>query len=410
MYVITNLENQRYPIKAWLPKGSIEDKCLEQAANLAQLPFLHKWVALMPDTHMGKGMPIGGVIATDGVIIPNAVGVDIGCGMAFVQTDIPVQAIKETQTKAGTLLQCLIGDILRNIPVGFSHHQKRQKSAVLDEALNNLSKYNFVRNLVPEIEAGYTQTGTLGGGNHFIEIQEDENGFACIMLHSGSRHFGLKVCNHFHNIARELNAKWYSEVPDWYRLAFLPVDSSEGQAYINYMNLALDFAKENRTNMMLKVQEILSRWSEKILGLSPEYSDYVNCHHNYAAIENHYDKNVWVHRKGAIRARNGEIGIIPGAMGSNSYIVQGKGNAESFHSCSHGAGRLLSRTAAREMYSVDKVIRDLKETGVVLGKHSKKDVAEECRFSYKDIEEVIRNELDLINPIKKLGTLGVVKG
>lgn len=410
MYVINNLENQRYPIKVWLPNGSIEDKCLEQAENLAKLPFLHKWVALMPDTHMGKGMPIGGVIATNSVIIPNAVGVDIGCGMAFVQTDIPVKTLKDTKTKSGTFLQCLVGDILRNIPVGFSHHPKKQESAVLDDALNNLSKYKFAPNLIPEIEAGYTQTGTLGGGNHFIEIQEDENGNACIMLHSGSRHFGLKICNHFHNIARDLNAKWFSEVPDWYRLAFLPVHSNEGQAYINYMNLALDFAKENRAKMMSKVQEIFIRWSEKLLRLTPKYLNFINCHHNYAALEHHYDKNVWVHRKGAIRARKGEFGIIPGAMGSSSYIVEGKGNDESFHSCSHGAGRSLSRTAARAKYSVDNVMNDLKEAGVVLGKRSKKDVAEECRFSYKNIEEVISNELDLIDPIKKLSTLGVVKG
>lgn len=410
MYVINNLENQRCPIKVWLPKDKIEPQCLEQAANLTRLPFVHKWVALMPDTHMGKGMPIGGVIATNGVIIPNAVGVDIGCGMAFVQTDIPAKEIKETQTKSGSLLQCMIGDILRNVPVGFSHQQKPQESPVLDEAMANLDSFSFAPNLIPEIEAGYMQMGTLGGGNHFIEIQEDEDGMACIMLHSGSRHFGLKICNHFHNVARELNTKWYSDVPDEYRLAFLPVDTEEGKAYIAFMNLALDFARENRAHMMDKVQEIMTRWSEKVIGQTPEYSGFVNCHHNYAAIESHYGKNVWVHRKGAIRAREGEIGIIPGAMGSYSYIVQGIGNPESFHSCSHGAGRLLSRTKAKETYSVDQVMNDLKESGVVLGKRSKKDVAEECRFSYKDIEEVINNELDLVVPIKKLSTLGVVKG
>lgn len=410
MYVISNLENQRYPIKIWLPEGSIEPQCLEQAANLSRLPFVHKWVALMPDTHMGKGMPIGGVIATDGVVIPNAVGVDIGCGMAFVQTDIPTKVLKETQTKSGSMLQCLIGDILRNIPVGFSHQQKRQESPILDKAIENLGQYEFAPNLIPEIQAGYVQMGTLGGGNHFIEVQADENGLVGIMLHSGSRHFGYKICNHFHKVARDLNEKWYSTVPDEYRLAFLPVDTDEGQSYIRYMKLALDFARENRAHMMLKVQEIVNRWSEKILGRTPEYSSFVNCHHNYAAIESHFGKNVWVHRKGAIRAREGEIGIIPGAMGSFSYIVEGKGNAESFHSCSHGAGRLLSRTQAKETYSVDQVMNDLKKTGVILGKRSKKDVAEECRFSYKDIEEVISNELDLVTPIKKLSTLGVVKG
>lgn len=410
MYVISNLENQRVPIKVWLPEGSIEPKCLEQAANLSRLPFVHKWVALMPDTHMGKGMPIGGVIATDGVVIPNAVGVDIGCGMAFVQTDIPAKALKDTHTKSGTLLQCIIGDILRNIPVGFSHQSEPQDSPTLDDAMANLDRYEFAPNLIPEIEAGYEQVGTLGGGNHFIEIQEDDEGMVCIMLHSGSRHFGHQICNHFHAVARDLNTKWYSSVLDEYRLAFLPVDTEEGKAYIAYMNLALDFAKENRAHMMAKVQEIITRWSNKTLDQIPEFSGFVNCHHNYAAIESHYGKNVWVHRKGAIRAREGDIGIIPGAMGSFSYIVEGKGSDESFHSCSHGAGRLLSRTAAKKEYSVDEVMNDLNNAGVVLGKRSKKDVAEECRFSYKNIEEVIENEKDLVTPIKKLSTLGVVKG
>lgn len=410
MYVINSLKDQSVPIKVWLQENAIEPQCLDQAANLSRLPFVHKWVALMPDTHMGKGMPIGGVIATERVVIPNAVGVDIGCGMAFVQTNISAKALKETQTKSGTLLQCIIGDILRNIPVGFSHQQQPQESPTLDEAMANLERYEFAPNLVPEIQAGYEQMGTLGGGNHFIEIQKDDNGMVCIMLHSGSRHFGHQICNHFHKVARGLNTKWYSSVPDEYRLAFLPVDTNEGKAYIAYMNLALDFAQENRAHMMAKVQEITTRWSEKVLDKTPEYSSFVNCHHNYAAIESHYGKNVWVHRKGAIRAREGDIGIIPGAMGSFSYIVKGKGSDESFHSCSHGAGRLLSRTAAKQTYSVDQVMNDLNESGVVLGKRSKKDVAEECRFSYKNIDEVIENERDLVTPIKKLSTLGVVKG
>ncbi len=410
MYVIRNLEDQRHPIKVWLPEGAIEPGCLEQTANLSRLPFIHQWVALMPDTHQGMGMPIGGVIATEGVIIPNAVGVDIGCGMAFVQTDIPAEALKEAQTPSGSLLQCLVGDILRNVPVGSAHHPKPQPSRVIDEAIANVEQYACVPSLVAEIENGYYQIGTLGGGNHFIEIQQDEAGMVCVMLHSGSRHFGLKICNHFDQAAQELNQRWYSSVPEEYRLAFLPVDTDEGQNYIRYMNLALDFAHENRDRMMQTVQGILARWSAKLLGLTPAFSGYINCHHNYAAIEHHYGKDVWVHRKGAIRAREGEIGIIPGAMGSASYIVEGKGNPESFYSCSHGAGRRYSRTKAMENFSVEQVMVDLKTTGVVLGKHKKNDVPEECRFAYKDIEEVIANELDLVTPVKKLSTLGVVKG
>lgn len=411
MFVIADLEKQKYPIKVWLEsKEDLEGECLRQAHNLSKLPFLHKWISLMPDTHAGMGMPIGGVIAAENVIIPNAVGVDIGCGMAFLQTNIKAKHITETQTKSGSLLQCMIGDILRNIPVGFAHHKQKQPCQSVDEALGNLDRYRFAENLIPEIEAAYFQVGTLGGGNHFIELQEDDNGYVCIMVHSGSRHLGHKICSHFHTSARELNRQWKSAVPDEYRLAFLPTDTEQGQAYINYMNMALAFAHENRASMLEKVKEIFTRWCEKALSLTPEYSSLINCHHNYAALENHYNKNVWVHRKGAIRAREGELGIIPGAMGSYSYIVMGKGNEESFHSCSHGAGRRLSRTRAKESFSVEEVLRDLKETGVVLGKHKKNDVAEEYKLSYKDIETVIANELDLISIVKRLSTLGVVKG
>ena len=230
------------------------------------------------------------------------------------------------------------------------------------------------------------------------------------MLHSGSRHFGLKICNHYNDIAKALNRKWHSQVPEEYRLSFLPVDTEEGQGYIRYMSLALDFARENRARMMERVQEILIRWCDKALGIAPAFSGFINCHHNYAALEHHYGRDVWVHRKGAIRAREGDVGIIPGAMGSKSYIVEGLGNPESFESCSHGAGRRYSRTKAMQTFSVDEVMNDLNEAGVVLGKHSKRDVAEECRFSYKDIEEVIANETDLVRPVKQLSTLGVVKG
>ena len=411
MFEISDLQDQKYPIKVWLSdRNEIEDECLRQVHNLSKLPFLHKWIALMPDVHAGMGMPIGGIIATKDVVIPNAVGVDIGCGMAFLQTNIEASLITGTATKSGSLLQCIIGDILRNIPVGFSHHREKQKSRSCDDALGRIDDFSFADKLIKEIENGYYQVGTLGGGNHFIELQKDDNGYVCIMLHSGSRHLGNKICNYFHNLARELNRKWNSAVPDEYRLAYLPTDTKEGLSYINYMNMALAFAQENRSKMLEKVQEIFTRWCEKTLKITPEYSVSINCHHNYAALENHYGKDVWIHRKGAIRVKENELGIIPGAMGSYSYIVMGKGNAESFHSCSHGAGRRLSRTKAKETYSVEEVILDLKELGVVLGKNKKSDVAEEYRFSYKDIGTVITNELDIISIKKRLSTLGVVKG
>lgn len=411
MYTMYDKQKNNHPIKVWLSdQDLLEEGCLEQATNLSNLPFIHKWVALMPDTHMGKGMPIGGVIATDGVVIPNAVGVDIGCGMAYMQTNIEATFLKNTATANGSLLQGIIGDILRNIPLGFKSHKEPQTSSTIDTALANMDKYAFATELIPEIKKSYHQIGTLGGGNHFIELQEDEMGMVGIMLHSGSRHLGHQICKFFHAVAREQNQKWFSLVPDNQQLAFLPVHSIEGQSYIQWMNLALSFAAENRDRMMNAIIGIIDRWVVRSRGIQPEYSSYINCHHNYAAIEHHYDKNVWVHRKGAIRAREGDMGIIPGAMGSYSYIVKGKGNAESFTSCSHGAGRLMSRTKAKASFSVEEVITDLKNAGVVLGKNSKVDIAEESRYSYKDIDTVIANELDLITPVKKLRTIGVVKG
>jgi tRNA-splicing ligase RtcB len=410
MFVISN-ENTKVPIKIWLPDEThIEQSCLEQAYNLANLPFIHKWVSLMPDTHTGMGMPIGGVIATEDVIIPNAVGVDIGCGMAFLGTDIKVDEIRDIMTGNGSLIQGMVGDILRNIPVGFNRHKKEQPCDTLDTALENMAKYNANPELVGEIQTGYFQIGTLGGGNHFIELQEDDEGYLGIMLHSGSRHFGKQVCDLFHNKARELNQKWKSEVPDHWRLAFLPIDTDEGKQYINWMNLALDFAAENRTKMIYAVREVIEKWLGKHTDISFSYTDEINCHHNYAAIEHHYGKNVWVHRKGATRTRTGEIAVIPGAMGSYSYVVEGLGNEMSFCSSSHGAGRRYSRKGAMEAFSVEEVIVDLQKQGVILGKHNKKDVPEESRFAYKDIDEVMENQTDLVKPVKRLKTIGVVKG
>jgi len=410
MFIISGKKD--IPIKVWL--GSMEDleeSCLEQAYHLADLPFLHKWVCLMPDTHTGKGMPIGGVIAAEDVIIPNAVGVDIGCGMGFVSTNVKLKDIQDIQTPNGSVVCAIIGDILRNIPVGFSHHKEPQDSYTLFQAENELDKYERDTELLGQIEAGYFQIGTLGGGNHFIELQVDDDGYLGIMIHSGSRHFGKSVCDYFHQRARVLNQKWYSAVPDDYRLAFLPVDSEDGQSYINWMNLCLDFAYENREKMMLKAKAIFEKYVKKFTDIQTvEYQMEVNCHHNYAALENHYDKNVWVHRKGAVKADVGDIAVIPGAMGSYSYVVQGKGNPESFRSSSHGAGRAYSRKGAMDAFTCEQVMCDLKEQKVVLGKRNKKDVAEECRFAYKDIDMVMANQTDNVETLKRLKTVGVVKG
>lgn len=410
MFTIKN-KKMKFPVKVWLKNRSqIDEGCLEQALHLADMPFVHQWVSLMPDTHVGMGMPIGGVIATKGVVIPNAVGVDIGCGMAYVGTNIKVADLREISTGNGMFMQALVGDILRNIPVGFNRHRTKQVCASLDKAAAQMDKYSANPQLAKEIENGYFQAGTLGGGNHFIEIQESEHGLLGIMIHSGSRNFGKQICDYYHKTARVLNEKWYSPIPDEWRLAFLPVDSEEGRQYIDWMNLALDFAYENRSLMLKATKNILDRMMQKYAHTNYQYGEEINCHHNYAALEHHYGANVWVHRKGATRARAGEKAVIPGAMGSYSYIVEGLGNEESFCSSSHGAGRQYSRKGAMEAFTAEQVMCDLKEQGVALGKNNKADVAEESRFAYKDIDEVMRNQKDLVKAVTRLKTVGVVKG
>ena len=409
MFVLS--EKTKFPIKVWLEsKEKIEESCIEQAYHLANLPFLHKWVCLMPDTHTGKGMPIGGVIATNDVIIPNAVGADIGCGMVFTATNIKVEDIKDIQTGNGTIIQTIIGQFMRNIPVGVKRHKTPQESQVLRKAKEELSKYEADAPLLPLIDDAFYQLGTLGGGNHFVELQQDEEGYLCLMIHSGSRHLGKSICDYFHAIAREWNQKYYSVVPDNFQLAFLPVDTKQGMNYINWMNLALDYAFENREKMMESACAIVKEVIEKYTDKTVAFSSKINCHHNYAALENHYEKNVWVHRKGATRVRKGELAVIPGAMGSYSYVVEGTGAEETFCSSSHGAGRAYSRKGAMEAFSTEQVMVDLKEQGVILGKAKKNDVAEECRFAYKDIEDVMQQQKDLVTPIRKLKTVGVLKG
>mgnify|MGYP000859673720 FL=1 len=412
MFVYFDQSKQQKPVKIWLEDISqVDEGCLQQVINLSNLPFIYKWPALMPDCHEGYGMPIGGVVATEGVIIPNAVGVDIGCGICYVQTDVPAEVLQVDTGSQGKLIQVITEEILRSVPTGFDHHKKKRPCQVLERALDHFPREHLVPQLVPEIDSGFYQVGTLGGGNHFIEIQQDEEGLTGLMVHSGSRNFGYKICNYFNKIAKELNAKWKSPVPASYDLAYLPVDSEEGQQYISWMKLAQDFARENRSQIMDQVQEIFCDYLSKyghIHGI--KFDEPINCHHNYASYEKHYGKKVWVHRKGAISAKKGEMGVIPGAMGSYSYLVEGLGNPESFHSCSHGAGRVYSRKKAKETFSVQQVMDDLNQLGVALGKRKKSDVAEECRMVYKDIDFVLSQQLDLVRPVKRLKTLGVVKG
>ncbi|KAF1084002.1 RNA-splicing ligase RtcB [Sporotomaculum syntrophicum] len=415
MFTLYNPKDQKWPIKVWLENaGQLEEDCLRQAKNLANLPFIHKWVALMPDTHSGYGMPIGGVITTRDVIIPNAVGVDIGCGMIFVQTNIPVEPLVTIATPHGKLAQTIINDIMRDIPTGFAHHKSKRACLAASDFLRKLSpeqRESMSQEMLANLDNAYFQVGTLGGGNHFIELQTDEQGYLGIMVHSGSRNVGYKICNYFNDRARELNRREHAPVPLEWDLAYLPTGSKLGMEYIRWMNLALDFAKENRARMLQVVMEKVSAKVGKYARIKDiEFSEPINCHHNYAAFEEHYGERVWVHRKGAIRAEKGEMGIIPGAMGACSYLVTGKGNPESYNSCSHGAGRRMSRSTAKKQFPVQDTIDDLKSLGVFLGKQKKYDVGEESRHAYKDIDFVISNELDLIEPKCRLKTIAVIKG
>ena len=410
MFTIFDKEQQQVPIKVWLKKEELENNVLEQARVLTNLPFVYKWISLMPDCHYGYGMPIGGVMASKEAIVPYAVGQDIGCGMCYIQTDISYEELSTITHDNQSFFKLIVNQIMRDVPVGHSLHKTKQKSVVIDKVLEEGLHDNTLPEADNILEKAYYQVGTLGGGNHFIEFQQDEQGKIGIMIHSGSRNLGAKICQYFNGLAKELNQKWYSAVPENNPLPFLPVNSKEGQAYIKWMTIALDFAYENRETMLTKSMEVFSKQVNKHLGKEVTYSLKVNCHHNYAALEKHYGEKVWVHRKGATRARDGELGIIPGAMGSYSYIVSGLGNEESFHSSSHGAGRVYSRKRAKEEISVESVILDLRNQEVVLGKQKKNDVAEESRFAYKNIDEVMANQQDLVLPIKKLKTVAVIKG
>jgi tRNA-splicing ligase RtcB len=381
------------PVKSWC--AHVEKGALEQAANLANHPKVFRHVALMPDCHVGYGMPIGGVVACEGAVIPNAVGVDIGCGMCAVQTDFPVAGISRNQ-----IFQCL-ENVKRRVPLGEGH------------AHNQPQRWDRFGELPPWLDAharelALKNLGSLGGGNHFIEMQAGDDGKLWLMLHSGSRNLGYRIAEHHHQQA--LKQCGDVPVPD---LASLETESEAGQAYIREMNLALDYARENRARMMQVFKEAVFQTLEKA-GFLKE----INIHHNYAALEEHFGSQVWVHRKGATSARPGEEGIIPGSMGTASYIVRGKGHAESFASCSHGAGRTMGRMAASR--SLSRVECDNAMAGVVFaGWHTMKGRGKkalglldlsEAPQAYKDIDEVIAAELDLIDPVVKLRPLGVLKG
>jgi len=391
------ISDETIPIKMWL--DDLEEGAEKQARNLANLPFAFHHIAIMPDAHQGYGMPIGGVLATQNVVIPNCVGVDIGCGMTSIKTDLT--SITEDDLKR------IVKEIQRSIPVGFNHHNYNQPWEGFDRAPN-------IDIINEELNSARKQLGTLGGGNHFIEIQKGNDrelcsqdtdkqslsdGFVYVMIHSGSRNFGYKIANHYHALAKKNCERWFSNVPP--DLSFLPLDDELGQEYITAMGYALEFAKKSRARMMLQVRFIIE--------------DYTGCncykpidiHHNYAALENHFGTNVMVHRKGAIRVRKGELGIIPGSQGTSSYIVEGLGNPDSFDSSSHGAGRAMSRTKAKTILDLENEQENMK--GIIHNMNSRSKL-DEAPSAYKSIDVVMENQKDLVTPIVELKPLAVLKG
>lgn len=397
----------RVPIKSWCPDPEAE--AIGQAANLAAHPAVAYHVALMPDCHVGYGMPIGGVIACPAAVIPNAVGVDIGCGMGAIRTSAVVGQLAEMR-----LIRAILDDLKRLVPVGEgnSHRQAQEWDgfARFEDGLRGDPPGWFEPT---GNQRDRCNLGTLGGGNHFLELQSDEDGTVWMMLHSGSRNLGHRIASLYHRLAQQLNERWQTALPHR-DLAFLPTDSVEGQAYLRDMNHALRYARENRRRMMEAFKLVVA---EHLPGI--EFREEINIHHNYAALENHFGRNVWVHRKGATSAARGELGIIPGSMGTRSYIVRGLGNPDSFRSCSHGAGRRMGRTEASRRLTLaecDQAMRGIvfdrwqKEPG---GRRRQKGTAYdfgEAPQAYKDIDAVIAAELDLIEPVVKLRPLGVIKG
>ena len=381
----------RVPIVSW--SEEVEPEAMEQAIALAKHPAVFKRVALMPDVHVGYGMPIGGVIACENAVIPNAVGADIGCGMRAVQTSILLETIHPHQ------IETIITKIQKRIPVGFAHHSK-------DQEWEGFSLAPVIEIVQKELPGAKKQLGTLGGGNHFIELQAGDNGTLWAMLHSGSRNFGYKIAKYYNEAAKRLCARWYSTLPSP-DLAFLPLDDQVGIGYLASMNYAMAFAKQNRAAMMKIVTEEIAEELGDFLKIQE-----IDVHHNYAALEHHYGKNVMVHRKGAIRAREGDVGIIPGSMGTPSYIVAGLGSPDSFQSCSHGAGRKMGRAEFSRTHTLgecDAEMEGIAFAGWGKDRNGNPDLSE-APSAYKDIDKVIKQEKDLVEVITKLRPLGVVKG
>ena len=381
------------PVKVWAKY--VDPHAWKEIDNLSRLPFIYHHLAFMPDVHGGMGMPIGGVLASKKVVVPNAVGVDIGCGMCAVKTNLKADDISRD-----VIRKEIMSGIRARIPLGMDHHKDLQDEAFMPQG-HDIDKLNVVSR---QYVSARRQVGTLGGGNHFIELQKDDDGFLWIMLHYGSRNLGKQVGDYYNKLAKELNAMYHTAVDLSWQMHFLPLGSKEFTAYWKEMSYCVDFALCNRQLMMDRIQEIIADAIP-----NAEFEPMINIAHNYAAWEHHYGEDVIVHRKGAVRARAGEIGIIPGSQGTSSYIVEGLGCPESFMSSSHGAGRLMSRTEAIKTLSLQKEIEMLDSKGIIHGIRSQNHL-DEAASAYKNIDEVMANQQDLVKILTRLSPIAVVKG
>ncbi len=375
-----------------------ENGAIIQAQNIEKHPCLVGNVCLMPDTHEGYGMPIGGVVALKNAICPNMVGVDIGCGMLAVKTSLPDITTEQLKSLLGGSKENK-GGIRSRIPVGFDHHKKDQEHFVFED-----DRWEMSIVCKQELKSAKRQLGTLGGGNHFIEIQKGDDGHVWFMIHSGSRNLGYKVANYYNDIAKKLCTIWKHNEVVKNDLAFLPDGTDDFNNYLLEMKLCLDFAYANRQKMSDAIKAEFKRVFNNI-----EFLQEINIHHNYASLENHYGQNVWVHRKGATLAREKTIGIIPGSQGTNSYIVQGLGNAKSLCSCSHGAGRKMSRKKAVENLDL-KAEQAILDSKGILHSLRHKNSLDEAPSAYKDIDTVMEEQKDLVKILVKLEPLAVMKG
>lgn len=405
------IEGQKVPIKAWIKGVQVEEKAKQQLINLSSMPFLYKHIACMPDVHWGMGATVGSVIATKGAIIPAAVGVDIGCGMIAYRINLTANDLPDDLSKIRHAIEAAC-------PHGRTNNgQEGDRGAwhnIPEDVVTTFTSFDGLYTRLKKITDKHpylersskrapNHFGTLGTGNHFIEICLDEENNVWIMLHSGSRGIGNAIGTYFIEKAKEEMKRWFINLPD-VDLAYLSEGSSLCDDYIEAVSWAQDYARENRERMVRATIDVLSKVLSRPVVVDSLKA--INCHHNYVQKEHHFGQNVFLTRKGAVRAREGDLGIIPGSMGVKSFIVKGKGNPDSFHSCSHGAGRKMSRTQAKKEFTVEDHIKAT--MGVECRKD--KDVIDETPMAYKDIDAVMNAQSDLVEIVHTLKQVVCVKG